>query len=380
LYLKSTVLHQWIFGYELPDTIILLKKDGTMWVAGTKKKCDFIAAAANDIPSESSIKKINLLVATKKGDEDSNKEVFETLWNESMSSGGNTKASKTQVGIVIKEREMNASGGIVGTWENKIKSGEESDKRVFDLVDVAAGISFAMSIKDENEVDLIKKSSVLANKVMKHGYVKRMEEVIDSEETVKHEDLATVVEEILEDPSKINLRVPKDDVQSCYFPIVQSGGKYDLKVSAQSSSDKLSHDVIIVSLGARYKLYCSNITRTFLVDPPKKVSETYDILLEMQDACLRAMKPGNQLKSVYRAATDFLQQRAPHLIEHLPKNLGFGMGLVFREQTMLLTSKNTIAFKNGMVFCLSVGFQNLTLSESDRHITNSKSPVSIPIK
>jgi nucleosome binding factor SPN SPT16 subunit len=376
LYLKSTVLHQWVFGYELPDTILILKKDGNVWVVGTKKKCDFVGSAANDIPADSSIKKINLLVATKKGDENSNKEVFDTIWEVSMSSGGNTKGSKTQIGIILKEREMNAAGGIVGSWENKVKTGEESDTRSFDLVDVAAGISFAMSIKDEGEIDLIKKSSVLANKVMKHGYIKRMEEVIDSEEAVTHEDLATNVEEILEDPSKINLRVPKDDVQSCYFPIIQSGGNYDLKVSAQSSTAKLSHDVIIVSLGARYKLYCSNITRTFLVDPPKKVSETYDILLEMQEVCLRAMKPGSQLKSVYKAATDFLQQRAPHLIEHLPKNLGFGMGLVFREPTMILTSKNTIAFKNGMVFCLSVGFQNLPLTDSDKYATSSKSPVS----
>lgn len=35
----------------------------------------------------------------------------------------------------------------------------------------------------------------------------------------------------MEDPSKIKLNVSKDLVESCYFPIVQSGGQYQLKVN-----------------------------------------------------------------------------------------------------------------------------------------------------
>ena len=43
-------------------------------------------------------------------------------------------------------------------------------------------------------------------------------------------------------------------------------------------------DIIVVSLGARYKLDCSNIARAFLVDPPKQVAGTYKTLLEMQES------------------------------------------------------------------------------------------------
>lgn len=212
---------------------------------------------------------------------------------------------------------------------------------------------------------------------MKHGYIKKMEEVIDSEKPITHEELATYVEEILEDPSKISLKVPKEDVSSCYFPIVQSGGTYDLKLSAQSTSERLSHDVITVSLGARYRSYCSNLARTFLVDPPKKVSETYDILLEVQMACLQVMKPGNQLKQVYQAAVHYLQERTgwEYLAQHLPKNVGFATGLDFREGVLALSPKNTASFKAGMAFCLSVGFQDLELSEEDRAASPEKSPV-----
>ena len=48
--------------------------------------------------------------------------------------------------------------------------------------------------------------------------------------TTTHDKLAQEIDEVIEDPSKIKLNVAKGLVESCYFPIVQSGGKYQLKV------------------------------------------------------------------------------------------------------------------------------------------------------
>lgn len=342
-----------------------------MWVLATKKKCDFLKPAAGAVPEKSPIRSITFLLRSK---EDANANNYDVLWKEL--SDARINGDKRKIGAFVKEREGNIEGGgLLGPWEKKLSEMIESDPS--DIVDISSGVAFSMIVKDSDELDLMKKASVLANKVMKHGCVKRMETIIDSEEAITHEALATYVEEIIEDPSKISLKVAKEDVQSCYYPIIQSGGSYDLRVSAQSTSAKLSHDVITISLGARFCNYCSNISRTFLVDPPKKVSETYNLLLEMQDACLAAMIPGNPLKAVYKAAVRFLQERDhEHLVERLPKNLGFASGLDFRESSMLLTPKNAAIFKQGMVFCLAVGFQDLELSDADRSAVNDKSPVS----
>jgi nucleosome binding factor SPN SPT16 subunit len=49
--------------------------------------------------------------------------------------------------------------------------------------------------------------------------------------------------------------------------------------------------------------------------------------------------------------------------------------LDFRDSTLTLSAKNNIPFKQGMVFCLAVGFSDLELSERDRNNTPSNSSV-----
>lgn len=164
-------------------------------------------------------------------------------------------------------------------------------------------------------------------------------------------------------------------VESCFSPIIQSGGDYDIKVSAQSNSKNLKFDVILCSLGARYRNYCGNLSRTFLVDPPQKISDTYSTLIGTIDVCLEKMIVGNQLKDVMDSAKAFLQRKAPHLLAHLPKNLGFAIGLEFRDGTLVLNNSNTTTFAEGMVFNLSVGFQNVPLVAADKTGASSASDV-----
>lgn len=55
-----------------------------------------------------------------------------------------------------------------------------------------------------------------------------------SEQTTTHEKLAQEMNDIIETPSKIKLNVSSDLVEPCYFPIVQSGGRYQLKVQCSA--------------------------------------------------------------------------------------------------------------------------------------------------
>ncbi len=50
------------------------------------------------------------------------------------------------------------------------------------------------AVKDEAELDLCKRAAVLSNKVMKHGFVAEMENILDNDLKMKHQDIADKVQ------------------------------------------------------------------------------------------------------------------------------------------------------------------------------------------
>ena len=209
-------------------------------------------------------------------------------------------------------------------------------------------------------------AAILSNKVMKHSFVQKMEDVLDNESEISHESLSTEVEGVVIDPNKIGVKISTDSVDTCYNPIIQSGGKYDIKVSAYSNQDKLSADIIIASLGARYKGYCATLSRTYMIDAVPKVEKTYATLLALYNHCLEQIIVGMEFKTVVEKAKSFVAERDSSLSVCLPKTLGFCIGLEFRDGSLTLNDKNTTTFKQGMVLALSVGFHNVPLSAEDK--------------
>lgn len=193
-----------------------------------------------------------------------------------------------------------------------------------------------------------------------------MEEILDNGEKVRHSALSDKVNNMLLDPTSL-AKVSLDSCDACYTPVIQSGGKYDIKISAVSDEETtLSPDVIICSLGSRFRGYGSHMSRTYMVDAPSKIENTYSTLLALYQSCLEKMIVGNELKDVLAHAKTFLASRDAALAAHLAKSLGFSLGLEFRDSTMVLNSSNTNKFVENQVFTLSVGFHNVPLSAEDK--------------
>lgn len=227
-----------------------------------------------------------------------------------------------------------------------------------------------------------RRAAVLTNKVLKHGFVQEMENILDSDLKISHRELSEKVfvflsmltfvicnlfqvKSIIIDPSKIGIKLSADAVESCYEPIIQSGGIYDIKLSAVSNEDSLTPNVILCSLGARYKSYCASIGRTFLVDAPKRIEKLYATLISLHDVCLEHMTKGRELKDVYEGSRNFLKNKDSTLLNYLPRTFGFAIGIEFRDNTLILNQTNETKFKTGMVFNLSVGFHNIPLTEEE---------------
>ena len=54
-----------------------------------------------------------------------------------------------------------------------------------------------------------------------------------------------------------------------------------------------------------------------------------------------------KLSEVYNSALKYVQSNRPELAEKMTKNIGFGMGIEFREASLLITNKTNIRAKKG---------------------------------
>ena len=150
----------------------------------------------------------------------------------------------------------------------------------------------------------------------------------------------------------------------CYPPIIQSGGNYKLKFSVVADKENVHFGAIICAFGVRYKSYCSNLVRTFLVDPSQEVQDIYSYLVTLEDFILGQLKDGVKLSDVYNAAMDNVKKEKPELADKINKNFGFAMGIEFREPALVIGPNCDRKAKAGMVFNVNVGVTGISNREA----------------
>jgi nucleosome binding factor SPN SPT16 subunit len=196
---------------------------------------------------------------------------------------------------------------------------------------------------------------------MKSSFVPKLESVVDAGKATDHATLSEQVAHLFENPEKISSKLNPDVVDSCYPPVVQSGGEYDLSWAPQSSSGDIHDGVIILGLAARYKSYCSMVARTYLIDPAPAVQANYNFLLQLHQKALDLLHPGTECKHIYKTLVSFIQESEKHkgLASHFLEDCGAGIGLELVEKEYLLNAKNNNKLKKNMVVTLRLGFQDL---------------------
>ncbi len=92
--------------------------------------------------------------------------------------------------------------------------------------------------------------------------------------------------------------------------------------------------VILIDWGARWKGYCSDLTRVVAIGKmPIKIQEIYRVVLEAQRTAIDAIAPGRRLKDIDTAARRVIEKAGYGA--YFGHSLGHGIGLDIHEQPTL---------------------------------------------
>ncbi|MCJ1261822.1 FACT complex subunit spt16 [Lobaria immixta] len=341
---KNNAIHFWLLGYEFPATLLLFTTEMLYIVTTVKKAKHLEPLKGGKVP-------IEILVRGK--DADQNTKHFKRCLDAIKDAG-------KKVGTIAKDT---SNGPFIEEWK---KAFSEISKDVEETDITTALSAAALAIKDENELRSMRNASRACTGLMAEFFVEEMSEILDEEKKVTHKDLADKIDQKIDDAkffqtlkSKLPADFDSSQLDWIYGPVVQSGGNYDLKLTAQSDTNPLHAGTIIAGLGLRYKSYCSMIARTYLVDPNESQESNYKLLLSIHEAVLKDARDGVAVKDLYHKAIGIIKTKKPDMEKHFLKTAGGGIGIETRDTTLTINAKNGRMLKDGMTLCISTGFSDI---------------------
>ncbi|MHA1384351.1 MAG: M24 family metallopeptidase [Candidatus Helarchaeota archaeon] len=175
-------------------------------------------------------------------------------------------------------------------------------------------------VKTEKEIKFLEKSAEIAD-IGVHTAVNAIEEGKSENEIA----------------GEVEYAMKKAGSQKIPFDTIIASGPNGAMPHATASERKIKRgDLIIIDLGATYKGYCSDMTRTVCFGKPtRKQREIYELVLKAHQNARDFAKAGVLVKDLDGVARELLESAGYRFIH----SLGHGVGLDVHERP-------TISFKN----------------------------------
>lgn len=205
------------------------------------------------------------------------------------------------------------------------------------LVSVENLIETKRSVKDDQEILFIKKSSNIADKAYEHirKFIKP---------GIKESDVAWELE-------KFMMEYGADAM--AWSPFIVASGKNSSMAHWGASGTKIKEgDIVQLDYGCSYQGYVCDISRVvFVGEPNEKQKRIYNLVFKAQKLGLSLVKEGEYGGAIDQKVQTFLKKQTKYFYKH---SLGHGVGIDVHELPYVSTSKKN-RLKVGNVITIEPG-------------------------
>jgi len=227
---------------------------------------------------------------------------------------------------------FNSNALTVNTFNNMKKTFPENN-----FVDISRSILLTRTLKDQQEINLIKKSADIA--------CQAYNSILDSIETnITEEQLASL----------LNYKMEYYGASNPSFETIIAFGDNASEPHYAPQKTRLSKgNIILADFGAKYKKYCSDITRTICYGKANnEFKEMYEIVLEAHKIGCENLIEGNLASEVHNKVANYID--STKYSGRFIHSTGHSLGLSVHDGVSLSSNSN-LSLKEGMVFTIEPG-------------------------
>jgi Xaa-Pro aminopeptidase len=238
--------------------------------------------------------------------------------------------------LVKKLKSVSASGGVTVEKSTSLANFEAVKKNMKTrLKSVANIIEFVRSRKDSSEIAAIRAAAGIAARALKQTrrYIKP---------GITENELAGM----------LDFQIRKLAATNSFDTIVAFGPNASRPHHQPGKRRLKQKDAVLIDFGAKYKGYCSDITRCFAVGRPTTFyKKVYDVVQQAQAAAIKMVKAGVEISRVDAAAREVIDGSDLPVYGH---GTGHGLGLEIHELPFL-KAESKGRLKAGQVITIEPG-------------------------
>lgn len=229
-----------------------------------------------------------------------------------------------------------ATFGQIHALDKAIK--DKAGKEVVELVPVEDVLVNIRKVKDDHEIDLIRKSVELAEQAFTS--------IADSIKVGQSENYLAGL---------LVFELRSRGASDSSFPVIVGAGANSSLPHYRPGDAVVKMDQpLLFDWGAIFNGYCSDITRTLLIGRVSpKIKEIYKVVLEAQEAAIRFLRPGVTTQQADRVARDIIDKAGYK--DQFGHGLGHGIGREIHELPTMRRVGGEEELRPGMIVTVEPG-------------------------